>query len=155
MMIGNLRGRARAWRSWLFALGLASVAFLFWLIIGGGSGSIAVAADGAVPTGADRYLTTSQLEAALDASPWPPRLHDEVTRLAICESGLWGLSTVWLDTRAERITAREHSLGVLQLNVRARPWLDALDLFDVRQNLIAGYTIWLERRGFDDWSCGT
>ena len=102
-----------------------------------------------------RFITEPQLEALLAASPWQAVLWPSVIRIARCESSLRDLSITLMDTLAHRVTLREDSRGLMQINVKAWPRLErSLDLFDPADNLIGAYVIYLSRGGsFLDWSC--
>ena len=114
---------------------------------------------GAAPTVAPvedgPIITVGQLREALEESPWPAQLHDDVVAIARCESGLRfpGERPYLLNTEARGDHDRAH--GVMQIRVDVHGRLSRVfDLDDVRENLIAAYLIYLEaNRSFAPWSC--
>ena len=106
------------------------------------------------PADASRFVSTSDLTAALARTPWPQETWGKVVSIALCESG----QDSDRDGRYDRVDTQALGagglyLGVLQIS-REHRFETPYNLLTLMDNLNAGYELWVAAgRSFAPWGC--
>ena len=87
-------------------------------------------------------MRESEFRYELGRSVWPAELREAVVRIARCESRF----------ESDAVSPDGEDFGDLQIRASQHPELAGFDLLDRRQNLAAGYQVYI-KQGFSAWSC--